>query len=87
MTTPNRIPVTKKIILVSPEAAKESLNIIVEIINPVFLISCEYLSVYLKEINSSNTSTKIRMVKKSTKNRKSILTSYLPRITTLLNQS
>ena len=39
----------------------------VEIIKPVFLIIWAYLSVYPKEIRRINTSTKIRIVKKSTK--------------------
>ena len=72
ITTPNKIPVMRRIILVKPVAANDNLNIIVEIIKPVFLISCEYLSVYLNEINNSSTSTRIRIVKKSTKNKKSI---------------
>ena len=72
ITTPNKIPVMRRIMLVKPVAANDNLNIIVEIIKPVFLISCEYLSVYLNEINKSSTSTRIRIVKKSTKNKKSI---------------
>ena len=72
ITTPNKIPVMRRIMLVKPVAANDNLNIIVEIIKPVFLISCEYLSVYLNEINNSSTSTRIRIVKKSTKNKKSI---------------
>ena len=71
-TTPNKIPVMRRIMLVKPVAANDNLNIIVEIIKPVFQISCEYLSVYLNEINNSSTSTRIRIVKKSTKNKKSI---------------
>ena len=71
-TTPNKIPVMRRIMLVKPVAANDNLNIIVEIIKPVFLISCEYLSVYLNEINNSSTSTRIRIVKKSTKNKKSM---------------
>ena len=35
---PNKIPEIISIILVSPSAEKDSLNKIVEIINPVFLI-------------------------------------------------
>ena len=70
ITTPNKIPVIRRIMLVKPVAANDNLNIIVEIIKPVFLISCEYLSVYLNEINNSSTSTRIRIVKKSTKNKK-----------------
>ena len=66
ITTPNKIPVMRRIILVKPVAANDNLNIIVEIIKPVFLISCEYLSVYLNEINNSSTSTRIRIVKKNT---------------------
>ena len=66
ITTPNKIPVMRRIMLVKPVAANDNLNIIVEIIKPVFLISCEYLSVYLNEINNSSTSTRIRIVKKST---------------------
>ena len=64
ITTPNKIPVMRSITLVKPVAANDNLNIIVEIIKPVFLISCEYLSVYLNEINNSSTSTKIKIVKK-----------------------
>ena len=69
MMRPKSIPEAIKTTLTIPVAAKDNLSKIVEIINPVFLISCEYLSVYLKEIKSINTSTRIRIVKKSTKNR------------------
>ena len=72
ITTPNKIPVMRRSILVRPVAANDNRIIIVEIIKPVFLISCEYLSVYLNEINNRSTSTRIRIVKKSTKNKKSI---------------
>ena len=40
---------------------------IVEIINPVFLINCEYLSVYWKDMSNMKTSTRISIVKKSIK--------------------
>ena len=53
--------------LYKPSVLKESLSKIVEMINPVFLINCEYLSVYWKEINKMKTSTKIKIVKKSVK--------------------
>ena len=68
----NKSPGLRRSMLVKPVAANDNLNIIVEIIKPVFLISCEYLSVYLNEINNSSTSTRNRIVKKSTKNKKSI---------------
>ena len=67
------IPDTSSNKLVKPTALNDNLNNIVEMINPVFLISWEYLSVYWNEIKSINTSTSINIVKKSTKNRKSIL--------------
>ena len=53
--------------LYKPSVLKEILSKIVEMINPVFLINCEYLSVYWKEINKMKTSTKIKIVKKSIK--------------------
>ena len=62
--------------LTKPDAANDNLSNIVDIIKPVFLINWEYRSVYLKEISSINTSTSIRIVKKSTKNRKFKLSSY-----------
>ncbi len=62
--------------LTKPDAANDNLSNIVDIIKPVFLINWEYRSVYLKEISSINTSTSIRIVKKSTKNRKFTLSSY-----------
>ena len=43
---PKTIPETKSTKLVRPLALKDSLKRIVEIINPVFLINWEYLSVY-----------------------------------------
>ena len=55
------------IMLYKPSALKESLSKIVEIMKPVFLINCEYLSVYWKEISKIKTSTKIKIVKKSIK--------------------
>ena len=70
ITTPKSIPKTKNETLASPVAVKDNLNMIVDIMKPVFLISWEYLSVYLKDINKSSTSTRINIVKKSTKNRK-----------------
>ena len=44
--TPKTIPETNSKRLVSPSALKDNLKRMVDIINPVFLISCEYLSVY-----------------------------------------
>ena len=67
MIRPKTTPRISNKILYSPSAPKESLSKIVEIINPVFLINWEYLSVYWKEINNINTSTRIRIVKKSIK--------------------
>ena len=46
INSPKTIPEIIKSILASPVVEKESLNKIVEIINPVFLISWLYLSVY-----------------------------------------
>ena len=66
---PKAIPLTSKIILDKPVALNESLNNIVEIIKPVFRINWEYLSVYWNDIRSINTSTKIKIVKKSMKKR------------------
>ena len=66
---PKAIPLTNKIILDNPVALKDRLNNIVDIIKPVFRIYWEYLSVYWNDIRSINTSTKIKMVKKSMKKR------------------
>ena len=57
---PNTIPETKSKILVKPTALNDNLNSIVDIIKPVFLINCEYLSVYWKDTSKINTSTKIK---------------------------
>ena len=54
MIKPKTTPRINNKILYSPSALNESLSKIVEIINPVFLINCEYLSVYWKEINNIN---------------------------------
>ena len=50
-----------------PVALNDNLSKIVEIINPVFLINCEYLSVYWKDMSNMKTSTRISIVKKSIK--------------------
>ena len=72
-----------KMMLYKPSVLKESLSKIVEMINPVFLINCEYLSVYWKEINKIKTSTKIKIVKKSIKK---ILETYFECCLLILNQ-
>ena len=64
---PKTTPKMVNIMLYKPSALKESLSKIVEIMKPVFLINCEYLSVYWKEISKIKTSTKIKIVKKSIK--------------------
>ena len=69
MITPNNTPDAIKTTLTRPVAANDSLSSIVEIINPVFHISCDYLSVYLNDIKRIKTSTNIKIVKKSTKNK------------------
>ena len=66
---PNRIPEIINKILDNPTAEKDSLSNIVEMMKPVFLISWLYLSVYWKEINNIKTSTNIRRVKNSLKNK------------------
>ena len=67
MMRPKSIPEAIKTTLTIPVAAKDNLSKIVEIINPVFLISCEYLYVYLKEIKSIKTTTRIVLEEKTTR--------------------
>jgi hypothetical protein len=52
----------------TPSALKDNLINIVEIMNPEFRITLLNLSECKKENNSNKTSTRIRMVKKSSKN-------------------
>lgn len=54
-------------ILSKPSTPKDSLSNIVEIINPVFLINWEYLSVCCSDNSNIKTSTRIKIVKKSLK--------------------
>ncbi len=51
--------------LVSPYTPNDNLINIVHITKPVFLINCEYLSVYWKDSSRMNTSAKIRIEKNS----------------------
>ena len=69
INSPKTIHEIIKSILASPVVEKESLNKIVEIINPVFLISWLYLSVYWNDNKRIKTSAKIRIVKNSLKKR------------------
>lgn len=59
-----------------PSTPKESLKRIVDIMKPVFLINCEYLSVYCSDKSNIKTSTRIKIVKKSLKNTPSKLPEY-----------
>jgi hypothetical protein len=64
---PNTTDKTNKITFKIPSVLKDSLIIIVEIIKPEFLITVLNLSECKNENSKIKTSTKIRIVKKSSK--------------------